>query len=1617
MKYLHFIAIFLGYYSLCISQANWVRKADNPEHEPAGVFQLGDFGVFVGTNSGLNSNSITNHVYQYAIQENKWERKSDMPVTPVGHKYDLYFSINNIGYFIKGGDSTLYAYNRESDIWVNKGYFPGKSIWGPTAFVVGEKGYVLLGPDENKVSKFWEYNSNTNTWKELTQLPAAGRFNATGFSVNGKGYVGTGIIERNLPYANDFYEYDPVKDAWKRIADLPAKGRYLSSGFSLNNFGCVLSGESRDPIEFLSEFWIYNPTKNEWFRKEDYGKINENSLFTFVKDNTCFSGRRELWSYTLTEENTCLPSYVPTDGLVGYWPFCGDARDESGNGNDGVIEIGGNGVQPTLTLDRFNKPNSAFSFPGDGAHMTLPKTDGNTIVNSFTYSLWIKQEFVNDFLCVIDATYSAKLGMLSPNSSGFRAYDGNSFYEGAISPSIAEDKWKNLTVIYSNQNLLIYVNGVLIANTIFQNKVTYVNGPTKLGLYSGGTYSYKGLMDDIGIWNRALTPDEVEQLFTGEIKKPCLPSYVPTDGLVGYWPFCGDARDESGNGNDGVVNGATLTSDRLGQENSAYSFDGKTSHISCINNNLPTSNSSRTFSAWYYLTPTPGYDDAYAILSYGINSFPNGRLNDLFIKEKLVEFNTHLYWAEYEHPSNFSTQWHHVAITYDSTSIDNIYVYLDGVKVNAQLKNIGGISELNTLPTEMLIGKVVNQYNSNFYFNGKLDDIGIWNRALSEEEIKKLYVGDNNYSCSLDSILNPTSFYGKVTDIDNNTYPTIKIGSQRWMADNLRTSRYQNGDPIPNITDRGEWSTIKTGAWSYAGNNANVECPLGKLYNGHVATNSANVCPTGWRVPSGSDWKQLAVYLGGDSISGGKLKTNEGWYAPNENATNSSGFSALPGGLRYIDGQTLSLGGNGYFWSSTPSGPDQKWAVFCSLRHFDTRQVIADDSKTMGYSIRCIEESKQNLNLAAITTIVSSQVTSSTAISGGQITSDGGSPVTMRGVVWSTSPNPTLLQNNVTNDGEGSGLYSSILTGLKQNTTYYVRAYAVTEAGIAYGDEKSFVTSIPSLTLSLDTLSLNKGESGLVRVRARNFTELLSAQFTLRFDPTIVAFEGVEALGLDSLTQESFNLSQTAEGVIMMAWTQNDGVPVTLVDDSTLFALRFKALGRNNQASPLTFVDEPVAIEFVKSDLGLVSDYTLYPGAITIFSQASLTGQLRTELGDPIRNATINASTTPVISTQSQNDGSYSFTLPENVSYIIAPTKGNDTLVANGITIADVLRIHRHILNVSPLPTPYKIIAADVNQSGSVSSVDMNLLNALILGRISTLPSGKLWRFVPSDYVFPNPAKPFPFPGFRTLSAFGGAANQDFIGVKLGDVNNSYDPSQARSPQSVVTIYTENAEVQSGASITVAVKVKQFSDISGFQCGIRWNPAILSYTGMEAASQLTGVEAGEDLIAQGQLNLLWTHPEALSASITDGEAIVFLHFQVIGAGGSSSPVAVFDSRTAPVQVINYDLEVVPVNTLEGVVTVATPSATDETMQNGFVSTASPNPFMDAVQMTVSSSQELNAVLVIYDLSGQMVSRKVMQIPAGTSRLEEGSTLTPGAYIMRWMSAGGKTLSTVRVIKQ
>lgn len=190
-----------------------------------------------------------------------------------------------------------------------------------------------------------------------------------------------------------------------------------------------------------------------------------------------------------------------------------------------------------------------------------------------------------------------------------------------------------------------------------------------------------------------------------------------------------------------------------------------------------------------------------------------------------------------------------------------------------------------------------------------------------------------------------------IEDIEGNTYKTVQIGTQCWMAENLKTSKYRDGNPIPNVTDPSEWAKLSSGAWATYENSAANDVTYGKLYNWHAVVDARNVCPVDWHIPSNEEWTVLSNYIGTEI--GFKMKSTSGW-ADNGNGSNTSGFNALPGGFRFNDGTFYYVSRAGFFWSSSESSSDYAWYRY--LRFEDRDLGRFNYLKSFGLSVRCLRD-------------------------------------------------------------------------------------------------------------------------------------------------------------------------------------------------------------------------------------------------------------------------------------------------------------------------------------------------------------------------------------------------------------------------------------------------------------------------------------------------------------------------------------------------------------------------------------------------------------------------------------------------------------------------------------
>jgi len=226
----------------------------------------------------------------------------------------------------------------------------------------------------------------------------------------------------------------------------------------------------------------------------------------------------------------------------------------------------------------------------------------------------------------------------------------------------------------------------------------------------------------------------------------------------------------------------------------------------------------------------------------------------------------------------------------------------------------------------------------------------------------KIVAKDNHNNIAEGSIYRFTtdSIIYNCIDIELNNYDAVRIGNQVWMAENLRTTRYNNGDEIEQGFGNIDYSNEDQLKYYYNFND-DVEntYTYGRLYSWYAIDDERKICPTGWHIPSENEWSRLINYLGGDSVAGGKLKAKgiDFWDFPNRGATNEYGFTALPGGSRGYYGKYYSLGKLAFFWSSTVNMVNGN-GEFCYYYLENNSTIItkhSDNHNNMGFSVRCVK--------------------------------------------------------------------------------------------------------------------------------------------------------------------------------------------------------------------------------------------------------------------------------------------------------------------------------------------------------------------------------------------------------------------------------------------------------------------------------------------------------------------------------------------------------------------------------------------------------------------------------------------------------------------------------------
>ncbi|MCX6272802.1 MAG: dockerin type I domain-containing protein [Bacteroidetes bacterium] len=673
---------------------------------------------------------------------------------------------------------------------------------------------------------------------------------------------------------------------------------------------------------------------------------------------------------------------ISTNGLVAWYPFNGNALDMSGNGNSGTV----NGA--TICADRFGSPNSAYNFDGMNDYIGIPSLS-TLDYKPITYSVWIN---LNEYISISegwqsmviigrDRRFCGSSGAIQLFSSipenidnEIDYYTGSSGFRSYYKPNLNE--WVNITFTLNEQDSAkLFINGTLVNNGYFA-AISDLVIPLLIGCRDNGSggyqYFFKGKIDDIRIYNRALSQSEITALYN---ESSC-PGETGSK-ISSTLRYNNNAQTPLSNSTvylktqTGVILDSTTTDLQgngqfCGVENGDYFLTARTTK--------PTGGINNT-DALIILRHFMGYSQLTGLKKKAADCNGSGYINTtdaLLVQKRFMGLSPDFSggnWV-FEEPT--------ITISSSSTYVVNIkglcmgdvngdntppvcYPLPTVANAGTDQLNIEGITALlsgNTpgsgeTGTWSILsgtgGSFLNIHNPTASFTGNPD------QPYTLQWMINNYCDTtfDNVTISFFAIMGipcpgiPSFEYG------DQTYNTVQIGNQCWMKENLNI-----GNMIEGSADQTDNGIVE----KYCFNNEPANCVIyGGLYKWdemmqYITTPGAQgICPSGWHLPDNDEWTSMVNYLGGSSVAGGKLKETgtEYWYLDN-GANNESGFTALGAGYYYwnFDGLLLAAG----FWNSSEYSLNNTYAWYSVLSCNGAVIEQTSYDKIMGLSVRCLKD-------------------------------------------------------------------------------------------------------------------------------------------------------------------------------------------------------------------------------------------------------------------------------------------------------------------------------------------------------------------------------------------------------------------------------------------------------------------------------------------------------------------------------------------------------------------------------------------------------------------------------------------------------------------------------------
>ena len=1120
-----------------------------------------------------------------------------------------------------------------------------------------------------------------------------------------------------------------------------------------------------------------------------------------------------------------------------------------------------------------------------------------------TYAFWFNVDWDNRINRLLSLEGTAQTCKVYTEADGRLRSDGPG---GNLVSSayIQKGQWYHLMLRQTTGGVDLWLNGVVVASAAYTNHLPQGNYRARLGGGGAAVWGtanfYQGKIDEFRCWDRALSDSEASFLYNTELdgtssriynQYVATPTPARSDKRLAYYRFENNALDSDQFGRLGWLGARDFVN------NNAIGTPGYFNIT--VFSGWTTDRFGRANAAAYGSVIIPREVDFHQTTT-ATHSFwvrlDNLNRGSLFVKEfmatgggdrfnwfclQVKDANNILaFWHREQNPiqrsyniekSLAAQRWYHFTVTGDGTTVN---LYIDGTLHSAmEMTGFGWGRNLQTGDPDFGhsgLGRgfyaTVNGFGPVDRARAAFDDYQIYDRVLTAQEVYQKYNAErpNNFTHTVTQ----AGAVGVLSAASTNVVSAGGAGSVSLTIGSAAVWTVASDSAW--LTFSGSGSGTGNGTVSYTvAANTSINSRMGRLT---IAGLTYTVNQAGRSVTTTGGGPFSFGPDGGSASFSIASENNAAWTVLNTNA-----------------------------WITVASGASGTAPASCIfiVSPYGSPLVARSGFLTVGSNV---------------ITVSQSGYTSTVSPSASTLAANGGSQsVTVTvppGAIWSALaqvPWITVIGGQAQN---GSGTLTYLVDGNVGGS----RSGQIVVAGQTVVITQNAATAGAIVELRPGSAASRTGNQVLIPVTAAGFTNIQSAQFTVKWDTSAMDYVGVEQFGLPALGAANFG-SPTV-GVLTFSWEHPSLDSTTLATNTALFAVRFNLTGTPGSSSEVRIESTPTLLELVDV-AGSRKVATSTRGTVSIINAFDLLGKII--YGDtaiPVTNVTITLSGDLSQTFQSGASNGYALAVADAASVNIAVSKQDDTSPSRGVSTADIVAIRRHILALSPFSTPYKLIAADANASGTITTADITSLRRLILGQTNSLPAG-MWRIIPATYAFPIPSQPYNAPNYRSYySVRGSYTGQDYIAIKIGDVENSWTNGVGTvTPQSFVRsadlgtgaqLLVTSCYVRPGGEGLVAVKLGAPVDsLAGLQFSLRWNPALFSFAGLTNVN-LIGFGAGNmstERLAEGILTFAWDDNQGRGVAVAAGEELFAVVLRSTGSSGISS-VRITDSPTPRELVLN-----------------------------------------------------------------------------------------------------------------